>query len=379
MQAVSNADLVADLVVQVQPAAETLEGRTDDDSLVTIHATGKGEGRFVGPTTQRYLGVVVVGAAVDLVLPVRTGAQQADVLKFLDGDEVVAVVVLSVLAQVQHVDLLGDGLGADVILQRDFGPTGLTALGRNQDYAVSATGTVNGRSRSVLQDLNGLNVVGVDGVQRVGSLNGTLDAVVEGAADAVVVDHRHAVDNEKRLGRQRGTDPADLDGDRPAGSAGILRHLDAGGAALNGLVEPRNGYLAQFLLRNGGEGTRDVGFLGRTVADHDHLFKSLYVLAHLNVNNRLVTDRNALVFVAEVGKNEDVPFPGGEGVVAIDVRRRSARSPLHENGGTEQGLARFGVGHLAGDGADDLFGTGVRIGVNGNQRSRAKQQGNAQQ
>ena len=95
---------------------------------------------------------------IDQALPVR--ARQ--VLQRVEGDALIVQRVAHVeqgeLISREHGDVFADRLPTRIAGVREADLARLAALGRHQDDAVGAAGAIDGGSRGILQDVDGLDV-----------------------------------------------------------------------------------------------------------------------------------------------------------------------------------------------------------------------------
>ena len=98
----------------------------------------------------------LIGVAYEL-----TAGVGEDLRGALDGHALHADVVLRAEELVEVVEVVG----TDLSLEADLTEASLTALGGDEDHPVIGTSTVDSRSPSVLHDLHGLDVLGVDVIQ----------------------------------------------------------------------------------------------------------------------------------------------------------------------------------------------------------------------
>ena len=218
------------------------------------------------------------------VLPVRSLTQDAGVGEGGIGfgltlvDEVVVECCKS--AEVEHVETLGLTVDGEHAVVAEFGITRPAVLGGDEDHTVGTLGTVDGCSRSILEDFHAQNVGGVDGREwRYGAYGTVSEGVAESevgtalSADGLYDD---TVDDIERfsLGVDGG---GTADAGAGARGTGSLYGRHTGCATLQRLVERGdNGTLEVGLLQRGGS-AGDVAALHRTVTDNNGLAQSIGV------------------------------------------------------------------------------------------------------
>ena len=162
--------------VQLERSVVALEARHLHDGFVVYHAVAKGVFHLVGAAYNREVVVErVADAAEGLLLPVVGGHVVVLVNVFPVAEEIgegrrVGLVILLGLEHFQLVVPLHIVFGAEHVervghlLPRIVGIVGhlslalLAALGRDEDNAVGTARTVDGRRRSVLEHVDGLDV-----------------------------------------------------------------------------------------------------------------------------------------------------------------------------------------------------------------------------
>ena len=181
------------------------------------------------------------------------------------------------------------------------------ALGRDDDDAVGAAGTVDSRGRRVLQDGYGFNVGRVD--------------VAEGGHGV-----HDTVDNDQRIvGGGDGTGAADTDHGVGAGLTVGGRNFHTGDTALEGLVYGQNRLVADFGHPDVGDRACKVGLLDGAVADDDGLLKHLVgVGRHSDVDALAALDGEDVLCIAEEVDGQVVAVLAVYGVTAGRVGRRGS-------------------------------------------------------
>src|SRR5437868_2455060 len=160
-----------------------------------------------------------------------------------------------------HTDLVRNARRTKALSHVEGGPSYLPLLGRDDDYAVRTSKSVNRAGRGTLEHLDALDVVRVD-------VSGTIDALILGrpeisprglgdrvqtVGDLGVIDD-HAIDDvEREEARVDRRDPAQLDLHTTARRAGVLGDDRARDLSLQGIVDRLGRYSIELFTRNDGD------------------------------------------------------------------------------------------------------------------------------
>src|SRR5690606_28488116 len=146
--------------------------------------------------------------------------------------------------------------------------SGAAALGRHDDDAVGAARTVDRRGGRILEDVDGLDLVGREAAHGAQVLAAYADL------GEVIAQHWHAVDDPERIvpGRERGG-AAHADGDPVPRVAGVLRDLDARRTPLERRLDAGDGYVRDLAGLDPGHRGGQLTALLRAVADDDELLE----------------------------------------------------------------------------------------------------------
>ncbi len=219
--------------------------------------------------------------------------------------------------EVRSPEPMGRGSVA-IVLDRDR-RLALGVLGRDDDDAVGTAGTVDGGGGTVLQDIDGLNV-----------LRGDRGKV---AGDAV---HQH----QRSRGTQEGRITAEHDGSGGRRVAGRERDLQTGHLALDQLACIQDGTLVEILRLHALDGGRDVGLLLGTVTDGHGFLKEGGRLFEDHVDDAAVPDGDGLGFIADAGELQHGGGTlDGNGVLTIHVGDDAVRRSCFHNTGRDDGFA----------------------------------------
>ena len=218
---------------------------------------------------------------IDFVLPVSIECACSIVrcavfLEFLPSQTLVcrrvfAVIVLdeiNVFRSVHHVQLLGNGAYRNRTIVRNLRLlTAAALLCGDDDDTVGTTRTVDGGSRCVLQHCEALDIVRIDKRERVVH---TL---------SVIVIHRHAVDNNKRVvaGGKRST-ATNTDLCTVSRSTGCRVDVHTGNLTLDHVLGRSDDTMIFLIRLEGCDRTGKVVLLSHTITDDHHFVKSLRVV-----------------------------------------------------------------------------------------------------
>ena len=190
-------------------------------------------------------------AAVDLgqdvlwyiVGPIDLGTRCVEVVLVKDGHVLLCIEKLWTLVGVRPSH-------GTIVAELDL--AGLALLGGHQDHTVGSTGTVDGCRCSILQDIDALDVVGVD---------------------AVKVATCYTVDDVKRSSVTGGADTTDVDLVALTRLRGRLGNLYTRGLALHSFECVGSVQLGDVITLYLNGGTGQQLFLHGTVTDDDHVFE----------------------------------------------------------------------------------------------------------
>ena len=297
------------LIVHIDTHGEAVEVRTDGDTFLREVTARERILHVVIAAGDVQLVIMHHGILEDFTLPVRTLTQQADIGKLFtraESDDLgTQVLILGILTQVQHVQLLGQLLDAEIALVRDAGLSGFALACGNHHHAVRRTRTVNGRGRSILQDFHRHDVRRVDGRQDAG-------------VTIRIARNGHTVDDVQRLVAIQRVDTTDAHRNTTARGTRVLRHLHAGRTTLQSLVERRDDGLLDFVLAHRHDRTGQVAALHRTVTHYDHLVQQFGVFFQLHIDHRTL-HLNFLADVAYIRKYQRGARGNRQRIPAIQV------------------------------------------------------------
>lgn len=135
---------------------------------------------------------------------------------------------------------------------------------------------------------------------------------------------------------------ADTDRGRGARLSGRGHDVGAGDAALEGLVDRNHRHVLDVAHLDVGHRTRQVGFLHRAVADHDHFVDGLLALFEFHVDLRARADLFGFGFIADVLEGQRSAFGNLDRIIARGVGAGAVRRARHQYGRADQRLAALG-------------------------------------
>ncbi len=274
---------------------------------------------------------VVVGGDADLVdevLPIGVG--RAEERRRLVGQVGIgAENVLLELGGVHHLHGLVVMLDRDAAVVGDAGLAALAFLGGDEDDAVRCARTVDGRGRSVLQNGERSDVVGVDHRQSVGH------------ARACVVGHGYAVDDDQRVvARRERCAAADADFGTCAGSSVARDDVHARHLAAQELLRRSKGTAVDFLGLDGDDRTGHVVLLDGAVTDDHHLVERHEVLLEhhaCQVGRR--SDALQVLIADEADLDGGITVLDGQHVLPVEIGRRTVGGSQLHHGGSDDRIA----------------------------------------
>ena len=249
--------------------------------------------------------------AEDLVLPVArlyvpdlTGQLGDGVGEELVVRGVPVDLIGGILAEVHHVVSAVHLLETEVGVVLDLAAVAATALGGDQDDAVRAAVSVDGRRGGILEDLDRGDIVGVD--HREGGHTGVV-AVDTAACGGADVEERESVEDDQRGGRT---------GERVGSSdehvglrAGFTRRgvdHQTGHAACQGVIDREEDAVFEGIALDRGDGSGHVLFAERAVTDHDDVVDFQIGGSERDVDARTLSDGFADGVVPEEAEYEDI-------------------------------------------------------------------------
>ena len=194
------------------------------------------------------------------------------------------VVKLHVFLRVHHVGHLGQVLGAVEAVVGDDHSAFLTLLGGDEHDTVRGAGAVDGGGSRILQDVDGLDVVRVEGVD---------------------VTAGHAVDHVQRLGIADGAQTADVHLVAAARLAGILGDRDTRALALQGGEGGGGVEFREIVTLHLDRGSGEEFLLLDTVTDDHRLVQLVQVGIQDDVHGRTAVDSDLPAHIAEEIHGED--------------------------------------------------------------------------
>ena len=220
------------------------------------------------------------------------------------------VVELHVLFGVDHVGHLGDVLAAIETVIGDDHASFLALFRGHEHDTVGGTCTVDGGGSSILENVDGLDVVGVENVD---------------------VTTGHTVDDIQRFGVTDRTDTADVDLVAAARLAGVLGDGNARALALQGAEGGRRVEPGQLIALHLHRRTGDEFFLLYTVTDDDGFAEHVEIRIQHDVQGAAVVDCDLSLLVAEAGHGEDGVGRCLDGIAAFRVGSSPDRHPFDDD------------------------------------------------
>ena len=322
-------DGLVHLVVYVQAGRDAFPVVVLLDAVLTFVGAREVVAELLAAAGDRKVVALFHAVAVDFVVPVGVGE-----FRGVAPERIVLAELLlhaDVVGGAQQVVAVGHAADADPAGEGDL-RLGVVAalLGGDEHHASGGPRTVDGGRARVLDDLDGGDVVQV---------------VV-----AVVV-HGHAVDDEERVQSVDRTHTEDHDVGAAARFAVGLGDHDARHLALEGFGDRPGRELLDVVGLDGGDRTRQVGFLLGAVAHHDHVLHLFGLLFQYDLQPFPVQDGQFQAFVAEEGDEQGGAGGYREPEGTLFVGERADRGGVaHDDGGAGERIA-LGVRYGSRDGA----------------------------
>ena len=215
----------------------------------------------------------------------------------------------------------------------------LTALGGDEDNTVGGTGTVSRCGGRILQNRDGLNVIGIEGRE---------GAVLVGGRRDVTGEDGNTIDNPKRsIGGIDGTVTADTDlgdGTRLSRDTG-----DRDARELTGerFVHGGDGSGCERLTLDRGDRSGHRLLLLRTVGHDDSLFEDGGIRLERHVEETLSSNGNLYCLVTKEAEDQDSVLRIGDldGVGTVCASRCTGHSTFHLYGRSCERFSRTGISH----------------------------------
>ena len=197
----------------------------------------------------------------------------------------------------------------------------LTLLGGDEDDAVGGTGAVDGGGGSVLEDVDALDVAGVDAVK----------TVVGGTA-------LYTVDDEERRGLADGARTTDVDLEALAWLRRRLRDADTRRNGLHGCEGVGGVHLSDVLASDLHRSTGDEFLLLNTVADDNDLIEVGSLLSEGDID-RSTREYDLLVLETEEGVDDGGTVLSLERVLTVEIRNRTVGCAFDHHVDAREGLS----------------------------------------
>ena len=188
----------------------------------------------------------------------------------------------------------------------------LALAGGHEDNAVRRTGTVDGRGGGILQDVDGLDVSGVQVLQ---------------------VTAGHAVDNDERARGTGGADTTDGNVVTRARTTTGLDDVHTRDGAVQGAERVGRALLLDLVTGDVNRRAREETLLLRTVTDNDRLIEEFGVFLEHDIDGRTPVQLLFLRGETYAGERKRGIGRNGDGVVTVRVREAAHRVVTVEHDG----------------------------------------------
>ena len=293
------------------------------DDALTVHVVGAGHILGLASTAvDAHVVVVRDTGAQHFVLPVGVAALVVGVAR----DVVVPQEATDVVGR-SHVERLSHLVDGHIAVVAHVGAAFQSALGGDDDHTVGSLRTIDGRSRSVAQHVDGLNIIG----------SHHRDVYAGNTVDDVVGLHGSTFTQRR---------------DTAQGDAGRTVGVAVGGDAQTGhlALQHRGGIckhtLVEVLGLHGGDRAGDVLTAHGAVTYYYNLVEQLVVFLHGDAHAFACTYR--LAVVADVRDFQVRALGNAEGELTVDVGRGAVGCSGLFHAHADEGLA-LRIGDSAGD------------------------------
>src|ERR1700730_18185142 len=153
-----------------------------------------------------------------------------------------------------------------IIIQIDGRLTSSTFFSSDQDNAISASCTIDGCRRSVLEDINRFNIIRINEISII---------------------TKNAIDHIERPVSFRiyCRSPADLDGSLPKRVTIVISYKYTSSLSLQGIKKGNGNALLDLFCTNGRSRTGNVALLGRSAVSYNHYtFQVRRTFVHVRIN-----------------------------------------------------------------------------------------------
>ena len=288
------------------------------------------------------------GGAQHGLLPVGALAECTDFSVAVSG--LVAEIVflqLCPLGGAEQVQLLADAACTDVIGIADVRLVlaGFALPGGYQNHAVGSARAIDGRGRHVFQHLHALNVVGVDGCQRIQSAG---QPAQSGAAVGSILEIDEAVDYIEGFVRSvHRVASTDAYLTFSSGLSAGCRHVQSGHLSAQGTVQRGCLRLAEHVGPDRRNAARQLGTSLCAVAHHHYFREMACVFLQADVDQRVASDdAHPLVLVAHVA-HADLRGEGGDVQLEMSLGvGHGSHLIIIDDGCSDDSLTRLGIGHI---------------------------------
>ena len=163
-------------------------GRPEGSLLAQIASRNAVRQPFVS-AIETYVVLLCEGGLEDLVVPVGRSITKlcSECVTGSCPDRVCLGYEGSILVSGHDIQTVGILAKAEAAVIGNLRLSGDTLLGRNDDNAVGSAGSIDGSRRSILEDSETLDIIGIDSFERVGHTLTTIDC------------KRNAIDNDERV------------------------------------------------------------------------------------------------------------------------------------------------------------------------------------
>ena len=227
--------------------------------------------------------------------------------------------VNQVIIRIERVHITGRLVELGIAVVVHLYATLLGTLGRDEDYTVSTTGTIDSRRRSILQHVDRLNLIGRDVAHR------TRDTIHEDQRLVRLRDRTTTTHANRNLG---------------VGTTVLCSYMHTGELTLQGLGYVTNGSSHDILGRNRSNRTGQVLTTNGLITNNHDILQRRSILFQTNEDLGATIYRNVLGLHTDVRYDQHILLCIRyiQGELAVHIRTRTKRSTFNHNSGTDNRL-----------------------------------------
>ena len=265
------------------------------------------------------------GSTINLVLPV--GISITHQVCSCAVCTIVTIDEVTILGSAEHIKGLLASRKSNVSVVAHVSCLTFASLLRgDDDDTVRTTATIDGSRRSVLQDGEALDVLGIHHRKGIGQ-----------TLDTLIVHSQTVDDNQRVVGSREGGTAADADCGSATRGAAAIDDTDTSNLALNHVLGVSNRTMVLLVGLQGADGTCKVMLLHGSITDDNHILQHLGVLLKSDVDNR--ANRNGHCLETHERNSNLATLRCRDREITVEVCRRATLLSYNANGSTKDRFA----------------------------------------